>query len=120
MPDREKIIKEAEEILSYVLPDEKDTSGIMVKVGWIRDVLALLKEQNGWRLCSEELPETEDEVLTTYIVNGNQKKRYVETASYFNEGDREGHWNSVWDEYRVSGTKIEVIAWMPLPKPYRQ
>jgi hypothetical protein len=81
---------------------------------------ALLKDQNGWRLCSEELPETEDEVLATYIVNGNQKKRYVETASYFNEVDGEGHWISVWDEYRVGGTKIEIIAWMPLPKPYRQ
>lgn len=45
MPNREKIIKEAEEILSHVLPDEKDTSGIMVKVRWIRDTIALLKEQ---------------------------------------------------------------------------
>lgn len=45
MDDRNILIKGAEEILSYVLPDEKDTSGIMVKVGWVRDVLALLKEQ---------------------------------------------------------------------------
>ena len=28
---------------------------------------------NEWRLCSEKLPETNDEVLTTYIVNGNTK-----------------------------------------------
>ena len=46
MNDREKVIKEAEQTLSYVLPDEKDTSGIMVRVGWIRDILALLKEQD--------------------------------------------------------------------------
>ena len=45
MTDKEKVIKGAEEILSYVLPDEKDTSGTMVKVGWVRDVLAILKEQ---------------------------------------------------------------------------
>lgn len=43
--DREKVIKEAEQTLSFVLPDDKDTSGIMVRVGWIRDILALLKEQ---------------------------------------------------------------------------
>jgi len=43
--DREKVIKEAKQTLSFVLPDEKDTSGIMVRVGWIRDILALLKEQ---------------------------------------------------------------------------
>lgn len=45
MPDRKKVIEEAEEILSYVLPDDKETSGIMVRVGWIRDILVLLKEQ---------------------------------------------------------------------------
>ena len=45
MSDREKVINYAEETLSNVLPDEKDTSGIMVKVGWIREVLALLKKQ---------------------------------------------------------------------------
>ena len=45
MADMEKVIKVAEETLSCVLPDEKDTSGIMVRVGWIRDVIDLLKEQ---------------------------------------------------------------------------
>ena len=74
---------------------------------------------NEWRLCSEELPETNDEVLTTYIVNGNTKERFVEAASYWDDGDGEGHWSSVWDEYRTLGTKTEVIAWMPMPKPYR-
>ena len=74
---------------------------------------------NEWRLCSEELPETNDEVLTTYIVNGNTKKRFVEAASYWDDGDGEGHWYSVWDEHRILGTKTEVIAWMPMPKPYR-
>ena len=74
---------------------------------------------NKWRLCSEELPETNDEVLTTYIVNGNTKKRFVEAASYWDDGDGEGHWYSVWDEHRILGTKIEVSAWMPMPKPYR-
>ena len=89
---------------------------------WTEDALALLKEQEayGWRLCSDELPENNDEVLVTYIVNGNQKKRYVETASYFNYEDIDGYWNSVWDEYRLKGTKTEVIAWMPLPKPYKE
>lgn len=72
-----------------------------------------------WIPCEENLPETNDEVLTTYIVNGNTKKRYVESACYFDYGEGEGHWSSVWDEYRVSGTRVEVIAWMPFPKPYR-
>ena len=65
MIDREKVIKEAEEILSYVLPDEKDTSGIMVKVGWIRDTIALLKEQdNEKKLIMKVIWETLHEGLS--------------------------------------------------------
>ena len=82
--------------------------------------LILYKEKNKWRLCSEELPETNDEVIVTYIVNGNDKKCYVETASYFEDGDGEGHWYSIWDEYSIGRHTTEIIAWMPLPKPCRQ
>lgn len=70
-----------------------------------------------WISCSERMPDNTDEVLTTYIVNGNPKKRYVETASYYAD-DGCGYWSSLWDEYRMIGTRICVIAWMPLPEPY--
>ena len=77
------------------------------------------KISNDWIECTPDtMPETNDEVLTTYIVNGNRKRCFVESASWFYDGE-EGHWNSVWDEYRVPGTKKEVIAWMPMPKPYK-
>ena len=72
----------------------------------------------GWIKCTPDtMPETNDEVLTTYIVNGDKKRRFVEAASWFYDGE-EGHWNSAWDEYRVAGTRIEVLAWMPMPEPY--
>ena len=70
-----------------------------------------------WIPCSERLPETTDEVLTTYIVNGNKKRRFVQTSTWYGN-EEEGYWSSPWDEYLVPNTKIEVLAWMPLPKPY--
>lgn len=69
-----------------------------------------------WIPVTERLPETNDEVLTTYIVNGDRNKKYVETASYYQSSES---WSSVWDEFRVAGTRIEVIAWMPLPEPFK-
>lgn len=69
-----------------------------------------------WIPCSERLPETTDAVLTTYIVNGDRSWRYVEESSYYGNDES---WDSLWDEYRISGTRIEVIAWMPLPEPYK-
>ena len=72
------------------------------------------KPSGKWIPVNDYLPVTEDEVLVTYIVNGNYKKRYVETANCFN-----GEWSSINDEYRIPNTKIEILAWMELPKPYK-
>ena len=78
-------------------------------------ILELLEQEPRWIPVSEYLPVTNDEVLVTYIVNGNAKKRYVETARCF-----DGEWSSVNDEYRVPNTKIEIIAWCEMPKPYSE
>lgn len=69
-----------------------------------------------WIPVTERLPETSDAVLTTYIVNGDRSRRYVEESSYYGNDES---WSSPWDEYRIAGTRIEVIAWMPLPEPFK-
>lgn len=75
------------------------------------------EQERKWIPVIEALPENNEEVLTTYIVNGNNRKRFVETASYI-DGD-EGYWSSHWDEYMVRGTRKDVLAWMPLPEVWR-
>ena len=80
----------------------------------IRNTVEEMKQEPRWIPVSEYLPVTNDEVLVTYIVNGNAKKRYVETANCF-----DGEWSSVNDEYRIPNTKIEIIAWCEMPKPYK-
>ena len=80
-----------------------------------------LKEQEetgGWISVKDRLPETNDEVLTTYVYDDEPNERYVESASYYDNGKGEGHWISVWDEYRIGHVRKTTIAWMPMPKPY--
>ena len=85
----------------------------------IREVInsqPTIQPEPHWIPCSEELPETTDAVLTTYIVNGDRSRRYVEESSYYWSDES---WCSPWDEYRDVGTSIEVIAWMPMPAPWK-
>ena len=87
-------------------------------IGTLENLLATqptIQPEPHWIPVEQELPETSDEVLTTYIVNGDRSKRYVETSSYYQSSES---WSSVWDEFRIAGTRIEVIAWQHLPEPY--
>lgn len=71
-----------------------------------------------WTLCSpDSMPEDTDDVLVTYIVNGNKKKRYVGVSTWHGDYDN-GYWSSSWDDYLKPGTIITIIAWTPMPKPY--
>jgi len=74
-----------------------------------------------WIPCnSDNMPDTNDEVLTTYIVNGDDKKRYVEAATWWkDDSDEGGYWTSLSDEYRKIGTRVERLAWRPMPAPWR-
>lgn len=73
----------------------------------------------GWISVKDRLPETNDEVLTTYLYDDKPHKLYVETASYFDDGEGEGHWHSVGDELIIGRVRKTTIAWMPMPKPYK-
>ena len=100
-----------------VFEEYDDTYDLIIHCGSKEEQEEVLNKLNRrWIPVSERLPETNDDVLVTYIVNGNIKKRYVETASWFSLGDE---WVSPYDEYRMAKTKIDIIAWMPLPQPYK-
>ena len=97
MADRDILIKGAEEILSYVLPDEKDTLGIMVKVGWVRDVLALLKEQ--------ELPTELKQKMwnALYAEEDEYEKKFVGKEEHLN-------WFTVYRPWLRQGFDIAIEA----------
>ena len=76
-----------------------------------------------WIPCSERLPEDEKDVLVTrHFLNDEQLKKnaikealYVEVASHVDD-----EWISYSDEYKIKRHLHKVIAWMPLPEPYRE
>ena len=69
-------------------------------------------ETSHWIPVTEMLPEPAQEVLVTYTSNG--RTRFVEMGSVW-----EGEWALANDEYAPPGSKRTVLAWKPLPEPYK-
>ena len=70
-----------------------------------------------WTPVSEALPEEDEEVLVTVRFDGTKDVKpsvYVETASQIS-----GEWTSYSDEWKVARSKHHVLAWMPLPEPWK-
>lgn len=96
--------------------DRYKYAGVYVKV--IQDMIEQLQDdleqdekENGWIPVSERLPEKNKDVITTVKYSGfmGMYGRWLKTAFI----DGYGEWNGEC----IGG---EVIAWMPLPEPYKE
>lgn len=74
-----------------------------------------------WIPVTEALPDEEKDVLVTVHFDGHKSPTvdlppsdYVEIASHV-----DGFWSSLSDEYKVAWKKHHVVAWMPIPEPYK-
>lgn len=108
-------------------------AGVYVKViqDMIEQLLADLEEdekENGWIPVSKGLPEDEKECLVTLEKVYGAPETLFGIANYLKFGDA-GYWNEKkygyleWDKYSDGhgGTKMyKVIAWKPLPEPYKE
>lgn len=86
------------------------------------------EKENGWIPVSERLPEDEKEYFVTLEKVYGTPDTFFGIANYLKFGDA-GYWNEKkygyleWDKYSDGhgGTKMyKVIAWKPLPEPYRE
>ena len=64
-----------------------------------------------WIPCSERMPETGTYLVTTNCDGG----LYVEVGHYIKWLDR-----MEWHDDSYEANKLCVIAWMPLPEPYKE
>lgn len=72
-----------------------------------------------WILCSERLPETDDDVLCWYEYTITEGIRIGEKNQTYGIGWYSkfmSRWN--WDY--IYGNGCRILAWMPLPKPYEE
>ena len=82
----------------------------------IERVMERIKKEHelnqAWIPVNKELPKTIGEYLITVL--SNPSKNHVVSTGYFHERIKE------FGTFRIDGTweKWDVIAWMPLPKPW--
>lgn len=77
------------------------------------------EHNNGWIPCSEKLPENDDDVLCWYEYRIMQGTHEGEMNRKFEIGYYNKYFKR-WGGEVSCGRDCKVIAWRPLPEPYKE
>ena len=91
---------------SFGLEETEESKAIQKVLDAVERYVDHEKSADDWIPCSERLPKTGDSILVTY-----------------SDGEVGIVWDArpeVWGAYEKATNLIFPIAWMPLPKPYRE
>lgn len=96
----------------------KDESFLTEQEKTIVQVLRGMSSAQRWTPCSERLPDKyidEDGVLVHYLVCDSDGD--IGTGYY--EPDSDEHWKVQWPACNDADLGVRIVAWMPLPKPWK-
>ena len=105
MINRQKLIEAVEKEYYKFIDDDADVAHNRA----IYDVIEIINSQppaDPWIPCSERLPKLGQICLVTRA-NWFGKPR-IEIAGYWLDG------------WRIKGHNTDILAWMPLPEPYKE
>ena len=108
MQELEKIL---EEIDAHAIEFEIfGTSDDYISVGWVKDIIR--KHMNdGWIPVEDRLPEAGEHVLVSFKSAG-----FLPATAIISEN---GRWSMLQGAKGFDDVTEDVIAWRPLPEPYR-
>ena len=87
-------------------------------INGMADTIAKLEQklaEREWIPVSEELPKRNEVVLVTQITTNNI--RCVHLCKYFDDDSENPWWSYIGDGCMWND---EILAWMPLPEPYKE
>lgn len=97
------------------------------ETGWM-DGYSAKEEESPWILCEDDLPEMHDAGMLKKLGTQERSDKCLVTIEC--EGERvvdndaelhDGEWYSSFIRFLKAGNKtFKVVAWMPMPKPYKE
>ena len=109
-----RLIWERNEYKEVTMKEIEEKFGCKVKIVGNEE-----EHNNGWICCSERLPENDDYVLCWYEYRIMQGTHEGEMNQKFEIGNYSKYFKR-WLGEVSCGQDCKVIAWMPLPEPYKE